>query len=855
MFYPVFYWRFNRFFNHSIFYSVLRAYFQLIKHILYYYIGLAHKNVYYCSGPEIVRVVPYTSSQKNAHEQAKLRRSWKQVPSDSLLFRPDMELHWGNDKQVAKGEKRVSQHTISEHLVKSVPPRKSEYHDLDYMGDFLVNTRIDALTFDPSRYSRRQLMPNYCSLLDFVAADSQRKDSWCVSKIRAPPSELFELMQKTKGLSLALLDHVTVREIKIGVDPEERIIRVFEWAITQWGRDQVDCPTGVISMDVEALQVLKSDYERVLESASNGDTEPVYIKNLQGGRIEKGSSTQLPVKFMFGNGTTWALMISLIAKPVPKGQFKVSPPVIHPSLLKYLKWVPRMVGVGIRPDVAQFEEVISRAIGHDFKFKGCIDLSCFAVLAGWNMKFFNMQALSVQALGAVLNKSVSCGDGRWGCAWEEIPKPLQVYCLGDVKFGHQASVLFLTMLLRDLFPDPDVVLSFSRSDAHCFMAGFSEWMCDVLQDTEVIPGLLDQAKSRAELLFSLRHRLQNGSLASSPPSRVAILSEVLGPWPSIVGGGPRFLHQVRRHFLLQCDILKAAAIPNWEKMMPYPVTVRMRTAAAYGIPDLSKLDYSIPVDKADLGLTVHPELAHLMLGDDLSSSAAASIAKQFSRVRREMVYEWCRLNLGDIQKFLDCILKDKHWSEFKRSFLYEAQMIFRRCTAQTPPDLPQVAKELTAHAHSLWMKEEKILKEMKAEFDKVYGERKARRDFFRHWGSEEQKFTFCKQSWRGEIPPATKLSETQDNEVRRAYLRDSRPSKFLREVRDEEGRIEVRYSSREEEERRLSNSAPNPPKRRKKSPVPTDSKGVGFVWDIEAELDYELELETSICDEDLLVGC
>ena len=335
----------------------------------------------------------------------------------------------------------------------------------------------------------------------------------------------------------------------------------------------------------------------------------------------------------------------------------------------------------------------------------------------------------------------------------------------------QTIGLSLTTLLRDFFLYLDVVLYSLRSDTHCFMVGFSECMCDALQDTEVIPTHLDQTRSRQELLFFLCYSLWNGLLVSSPPSRVVILSEILGPWPSIVVGGPRLLHQVRHHFLPQCNILKAAAVPNRERMMPYPITVRMRTAAAHGIPRLSGLDYSIPVDMSKLGLTVHPKLAHLVLGNNLSSS----IARPYKRVCREIVYEWCRLNLNDIQRFLDCMIQDKHWSEFKCSFLYKAQMIFYRCLAQTPPDPPEVSKALTTHTHFLWIEEERVMEKIKENFERLY------------------------------------------------------------------------------KERRLNHPAPNPPKKYKVSPQPTDSKGVGFVWD--GEVDCDLELETSVCDEDLLVGC
>ena len=91
----------------------------------------------------------------------------------------------------------------------------------------------------------------------------------------------------------------------------------------------------------------------------------------------------------------------------------------------------------------------------------------------------------------------------------------------------------------------------------------------------------------------------------------------------------------------------------------------------------------------------------------------------------------------------------------------------------------------------------------------------------------------------------------------RAYLHDKRPAEFLREVRREEGQIEVEYRSREEAERQLNPPAPNPPKKRKVASGPTNSQGVRYVETTESDdsSTYDLQLETSICDKDLLVCC
>ena len=558
------------------------------------------------------KTVSYTVSQKEASQQAALFRTWKQSPEYSLLFPIANELFWGNDKQAAKGEKPISQHTVSEHIVVKLPSRNSEFFDEDYMKSFLKRSQLDAITYDAARYTRRQLMPNSCSLLDFVAADSQRKDTWCVSKYCAPAEELFHSFQKTKGLSLKLLDQVVVKEIRVGVDTQERVEQTVDWAVRQWENDQKQCPTGVISMDVEALQLANPDLDALFKAIDDMSQESLLVKNLRGKKLEKKTTGQLPVKIMIGNGMSWALMISIIIEPVSAGRFRVTLPRFQPALLKYLKDLPRVVGVGIKADVFCLESMIQAIADPEFKFRGFIEVSSMAVLAGWNFKFFNMQALSVQALGAFMNKSVSCGDHKWGCRWKEIPKPLQVYCLGDVKFGHQTSVLFLSMLLRDIFPDPDIVLSFTRMDGHNFMRWFSLWIGDVLQDVEVDPRRMGQVETRAELLYALRFRRSNKKLSETPPSRVSLVAQLLGSWPSVRYGGPRYLHQVRRHFITQCSILKDAGVRQWQDIMPYPTTVRMESSACYAIPHLSALDYTLPAEKASTGLGVHPGLFHLV---------------------------------------------------------------------------------------------------------------------------------------------------------------------------------------------------------------------------------------------------
>ena len=117
--------------------------------------------------------------------------------------------------------------------------------------------------------------------------------------------------------------------------------------------------------------------------------------------------------------------------------------------------------------------------------KGFIVLSAPALIAGYQINTQGMTPMGVQVLCTILNKCVSTADNNWGYKWHDIPEVLRVYGLGDLKFGHLTYILLTGILLRDLYPDPDVVCRFLNgnqlSEAKCFY----EWILKSLEGVEV----------------------------------------------------------------------------------------------------------------------------------------------------------------------------------------------------------------------------------------------------------------------------------------------------------------------------------------------------------------------------------
>ena len=108
--------------------------------------------------------------------------------------------------------------------------------------------------------------------------------------------------------------------------------------------------------------------------------------------------------------------------------------------------------------------------------RGFIDLTSFAILAGYKFQSRNMTAMGVQVLGTLLNKNVLTGHDYWGVRWQQIPESLRCYALGDIMFGFVFYNVLSSLLLRDVFPDPDVLCRFLK----CNQKTAADWFLDFI---------------------------------------------------------------------------------------------------------------------------------------------------------------------------------------------------------------------------------------------------------------------------------------------------------------------------------------------------------------------------------------
>ena len=180
---------------------------------------------------------------------------------------------------------------------------------------------------------------------------------------------------------------------------------------------------------------------------------------------------------------------------------------VQPEILDLLRCLPVSAGLGVRRDVRGVQEFFSLiSVTEVILENGFIDLMSLAVLVGYKFYSKNMTAMGVQVMGSLLNKMVSTADDLWGLRWNEIPDPLKCYALEDIKFGFVTYNVLAGLLLRDIFPDPDVLCWYLESDQFSAVTWFLDWVLRSLEGVEVYQIAEEEAETRAAMIKSLRFR-------------------------------------------------------------------------------------------------------------------------------------------------------------------------------------------------------------------------------------------------------------------------------------------------------------------------------------------------------------
>ena len=539
-------------------------------------------------------------------------------------------------------------------------------------------------------------------LLDMLVSDyNQSKGGFAY-----PSLDYLEDLQGLRTMSDASLrsGHEIV-EITIGKSSKEDVKHALNFFKSNYEADQRKCPTNVVACEVHYIR---------LASEEMIDWPPINGRKTVHQPEEKTLFTKYPAKLILG-GKNWSLSLrSDILTELPEATrtsknktsasiaYTINMTPIQPELLKFLENLPVVTGSNVKCSVDDMEKFIRELGVPEFTFKnGWIDIMAIATAAGFHSSDMSMFNLNFQILGGLLIKNNQSADGKWSIHFHELPKVFQYYLIGNIRSCYNMYTILFAATQRNFFPDPQICCTITECSQFRFTQWLSEFLLGVLKMLEVSPVAYKNAKTREELVCSLRVqepiKKKNlyyvdplasdsdldvslemltelseepssfpGNLHHVPPERVVVMSKLIPKWPSVVFGSARFLHSTRWFCLSQMMILNDFEVSGVENIwQDQYLDENLLMEATYG-QELKtfypKCGSDVPGMIADYDL--HYPVADIDCNHILNSSLT-KLGKEQDRSPRMILNE--SLRLGDPEGYLVLIKRASEFGGIERT--------------------------------------------------------------------------------------------------------------------------------------------------------------------------------------------
>ena len=627
----------------------------------------------------------------------------------SLLIPQTGEKTWGENRTFAKVD-MVGEVTGFRHRIAT----KRDKHCMD---KYLDNVSPDQLNV-PKFGEKKDYLPVGAPLLDYLVEDVKNSEGWMFPKL-----EDLKSFQSHRGLSWNMTQEVQVKELICGVSSEGEIDEVRLWMQEQFELDQERFGSCVVSLDVEDVKATYHDTLRMAGKVEIGAPGALLQKKPTKESLARYGADgykQIPGKIMFGNGITWMAVISLDMHRNRDGIYFLERMTVQQGILKILRNLPVSAGLGIRRDVRGIEEFYSLLADEPVELSnGFIDLAALSIAAGYKFHARNMTALGVQVIGTLLNKTVSTGDDMWGLRWSEIPESLCIYGIGDVRFGFMAYVILAGILLRDLYPDPDIVCWFLKCEQKEAVDWFLDWMVLSLEGVEYHQDAEARAGTREELFRTLRFRDARDKLCQDSPKYVKLWTRLLGAWPSITHGGCRYLIQCREWFLVQIRILARANI-QWSdnRVIRVPTEADLEYAR-FGLSaeEIGFQSWTEPVT-GSRGFSRPGSISVPLIDFDPSvvhSTRIGRLCTGIQRFQRWSILEWGRMNPSRLKFFFTRMMRNSGFRLFYKGLYDALRLMFLRIFDEPAPVVIRLEEELNEGIEKTYQEEKNALEKCETE--------------------------------------------------------------------------------------------------------------------------------------------
>lgn len=593
----------------------------------------------------------------------------------------------------------------------------SSNRDKNYMEKFLkenIEGRLPVI----EGYDLKDYLPGEAPLIYYLRADILHNTAgW-----QFPSFNYIETLRNRNSVDNLSLEGVEVREMTLGVADDAELEDVFEWVLGNIKDNKSKFPADFLSFDVESFPIPQTEYDKLLKM-KGAPSDKVITHSFKVPSIYSKGLKQVPARMILGDGITWFLSLrfdfGLSTCPSTKERtYKMSLPYIPNKIIQFLECLPPLVGLGVMEDRRDIEETIFNLFDVRFPMPRCIELDSIALALGWKLPRTNMFTMNLITMGSLMNKEVSLADQSWPLQWDELPDSLKLYCLADVRFGYSTFIVLTSLLMRNMFPDPDVFCSTLELRQEDAISWFVWIMISSIGETKLKNDERMRATTRQDLVKCLHtfqlDRDNKKRMEPEPSKNTVAFAELIPNWSNIISGGARNLQTVRAKFVFQLQIMQSMDISH-NRLEPN----LMRTIN----PDLIRsITFGRGINISDDGAGVrtdklqnHPAFegkVYRLEGTDLSDSVISQLAAQTGQGKVLGILEWARLKPNHIYMLLK-LLNEMNMDTvpkpiwFQKTYIYERlRMMYMFLFNNPAPVVPILAEEIRTRYQRVRAEEE-----------------------------------------------------------------------------------------------------------------------------------------------------
>ena len=533
-----------------------------------------------------------------------------------------------------------------------------ENRDKEYMQKFLSKSKEDSLPkvkgLDVEDY-----LPGKAPLITYLKVDLYAT----VGGYQFPPKLFLEKLSSRCSLDEESLLGIEIREVTLGKSSENKVMEILDWAVIKIRENQTMFPGEACSFHVEefSIPVWKYNELKRIQKNSYDDPKPLIISVPH---LKQPNCRKLPSRILIGDGVSWVLSIrfnfDIFEDENGKKFYKLSPSTIPEVFYSFLKTLPYLYGYESIHARDLIKDTLIDIYGVDVILPDCLETESLATAAGWKPDTVDLSNANLITMGGLLNLEIMGLDQLNCLEWVDLPDEFKIYFVGIVRFGYSNYIILMGLLMRNLFPDIDALCSTIELRQPETIKWFAWLVGKCIGETSVSLKQKNKAETRIDLVKSLRkHVISNGQkyVESSPDFLICLFSQLIPDWPTVVYGGPRYLHSVLPFFVEQIQLLQGfkETHPRLHPLIIREIDDNFIRSCTYNRGMFREDEYE---GCEFLGLECKPSLEHKVFNLDInaiSNMDISALATQTGQAKVLGVLEFVRLHPNKINSLLSNI--------------------------------------------------------------------------------------------------------------------------------------------------------------------------------------------------------